>query len=125
MVVICLGNGVEKFFSIFEADNMEMTFFCADFISSMVTLVSTTCYKECRVCEAHSLTFKFAKRGITEANLLVMANHLLSSSIMTDPALTMLLLATLQPIGRGRGCVRKSKLCMQKIKTQEFGSVNL
>ena len=88
----------------------------------MVTLVSTTCYKECRVCEAHSLTFKFAKRGITEANLLLMANHLLSSSIMTDPALTMLLLATLQPIGRGRGRVRKSKLCMQKIITQEFGS---
>ena len=38
--------------------------------------------------QAGTLTFKFAKRGITEANLLLMANHLLSSSIMTDPALT-------------------------------------
>ena len=61
-----------------------------------------------RVCssgrQAGTLTFKFAKRGITEANLLVMANHLLSSSIMTDPALTIVYvtsMATLQTIGHG------------------------
>ena len=54
--------------------------------------------------QAGILTFKFAKRGITEANLLVMANHLLSSSIMTDPALTIVYvtsMATLQTIGHG------------------------